>query len=274
LRDLARTYADFSAKLNGRGLGPDDEVSRSPTEWNARYYPLLARILPGLSEAEIDELALKGIIGLPDKSFYDVTPEFLRAVDGIYFNDRQLEADALFIRQRLIDRLLASSGWRRLVGARSGSIEVHLGPCIGAIFFNDYVFGQTKTYLTPKAIEQIGPFLPQLGEVLAKGPSYFAAFVAMDLLEVSPRASLLPLLIAGAKSWLRSYADDMRFWIDHGIGRRFCDWVDRIRLSSSDVLTSDKVERQEIDRILAVLVQLGLPEARQLEADFAGGLMD
>ena len=92
----------------------------------------------------------------------------------------------------------------------------------------------------------------------------------MDLLEVSPRPSVLPLLIAGSKSWLGSYADDTGFWIGHSIGRRFCDWVDRIRLSAPDTLAADKFERQEIDRILAALVQLGLAEARQLETELAG----
>jgi hypothetical protein len=162
-----------------------------------------------------------------------------------------------------------SSGWRRLVGTRSGSIEIHLGPCIGTVFFNDFVWVQTKTYLTQKAIERIGPFLPQLIELLAKGPSYFAALVTMDLLEVSPRPSLLPMLIVGAKSWLGRYADDTGFWMGHSIGQRFCGWVDRIRLSAPDALASDKVERQEIDRIFAALVQLGLPEARQLETALA-----
>lgn len=197
-------------------------------------------------------------------------PQFLRAVDVIYFNDHLLEAEAPLIRQCFIDRLWASSGWRRLVGMRSGSIEVHLGPCVGTIFFNDYIFRQTKTYLTPTAIERIGPFLPQLIELLVKGPGYFTALVAMDLLEVSPRPSLLPLLIAGANSWLASYANDRVLWIDYSIGRRFCDWVDRIRLGAPDALAADKAERQEIDRILAALVQLGLPEARQLETQLAG----
>jgi hypothetical protein len=218
LREFASAYADFSANLNGHGLGPDEELSRRPSEWNANYYPLLARTLIGLSEPEIDELALNRIMGLPDQAFFDVTQQFVRAVDVIYFNDHLLETEAPLIRQRFIDRLKDSSGWHRLVGKRSSSIETHLGPAVGTIFFNDYyVLGQTSTYLPPKAIERIGPFLPQLIDLLTRGPSYFAALVTMDLLEVSSQSSLLPILVAGADAWVSRYGDDTSLWVEYGI---------------------------------------------------------
>jgi hypothetical protein len=269
LREFATAYADFSADLNGQGLGPDEELSRRPSEWNANYYPLLACALVGLSEAEIDDLALKRIIGLPDEAFFDVTPQFLCAVDVIYFNDHSLETDAPRIRRRFINRLKESSGWRRLLGTRSSSIEIHLGPAIGTIFFNDYVWTQTSSYLTPIAVERLGPFLPQLIDLLSSGPCYFAALVAMDLLEVSPQPSLLPVLVAGGKAWVGSYADDTGLWVEHGIGRRVCAWIDRVRQSAPEALSTDKPERQNIDVLLATLVRLGVPEARQLEAALA-----
>ena len=254
LRDFARAYADFSANLNGLGLGPNEELSQNPHEWNANYYPLLAHALIGLSEAEIDELALKPITRLPDEPFFNVMPQFLRAVDVIYFNDRLLEAEAPRVRQRFIHRLKVSSGWRRLVGTRSGSIEIYIGPAIGTIFFNDYVLRQTSTYLTAKAIERMGPFLAQLIDLLTVGPSYFIALVTMDLLEVSPQPSLLPLVLAGGKSWLRSYPDDTGFWVEHGIGRRVCAWVDRVRQSAPDALATGKPERKVIELVSAALI--------------------
>jgi hypothetical protein len=269
LRELVMAYAEFSEKLNGLGLGSDEELSRSPGEWNRNYYPLLARTIVGLTEAEIDELAVARIAALPDQSFFDIMPQFLRAVDVIYFNDHLLEAEAPVIRQRFIDRLVASFGWRRLVGSRSSSIEVHLGPAVGAIFFNEYVLQQTATYMKPKAMERVAPFLPALVDLLGRGPSYFVALVTMDLLEVSPDASLLPVLLAGGKAWVASYGDDTAFWVEHGIGRRLCAWIDQIRVASPGALAPDKSERQAIDAILAVLVRLGVAEARVLEVAFA-----
>ena len=269
LREFVTAYADFSANLNGKGLEPDEELSQSPSEWNANYYPLLARTLIGLSKAEIDELALKRIIELPDEPLFDIIPQFLRAVDIIYFNDHLLETEAPHIRQRLIDRLRDSSRWRGLVGIRSSAIEIHLGPAVGTLFFNDYVLGQTSTYLTPKAVERIDPFLPQLINLLNSGPSYFTALVTMDLLEVSPTPSLLPVLVAGGKVWVSRYGDDTIFWVEHGIGRRVCTWIDRVRRSSPEVLLAGNPGRQGIDVILAALVRLGVPEANQVEASLA-----
>ena len=269
LRVLVTAYADFSAKLNGQGLGPDEELSRRPAEWNGNYYTLLARTLVGLTEAEIDKLAVTRITALPDQSFFDITPQFLRAIDVIYFNDHLLGAEAPVIRQRFIDRLVASSGWQRLVGRRSSSIEVHIGPAVGAIFFNDYVLRQTRTYMTPKAMERVAPFLPAIIDLLARGPSYFVALVAMDLLEVSPNTILLPVLVAGGKAWVASYADDTSFWVEHGIGRRLCAWIDQIREASPEALAADKPERQAVGAILAVLVRLGVAEARVLETALA-----
>ena len=147
---------------------------------------------------------------------------------------------------------------------------MHIGPAIGAIFFNDYVVRQTSAYLTPKAMERVGSFLPDLTNLLARGPSYFVALVTMDLLEVAPGASLLPVLIAGAEAWVASYGDDTAFWVEYGIGGRLCAWINQVRQSAPEALAADKPERQVIDAVLAVLVRLGVAEARVLEASLAG----
>jgi len=269
LREFAKAYADFSARLNGLGFGPDEELSRTPDEWNGNYYVLLARTLVGLTSTEIDELAVVRITSLPDKSFFDITPEFLRAVDELYFHDRLLEVEAPVIRRRFNDRLVASAGWRRLVGSRSSAIEIHLGPAVGAIFFNEYGLRHTVPYLTPKGMERVAPFLPALVDVLTCGPSYFVAFVTMNLLEVSPDASLLPMLVAGGEAWVARYPDDASFWVGNGIGRRLCAWVSRVQETSPEALVADGPERQAIDAILAVLIRLGVAEARVLEAALA-----
>ena len=265
LRELARAYANFSTKLNGLGMCPNETASESPTDWNNNYYALLARTLIGLSDVAIDELAIARITALPDRSFFDITPTFLRAVDVIYFNDHLLEAEAPIIRQRFADRLATSWGWQRIVGERSGSIEVHLGPAVAALFFNQYVFRNRKCYLTAKAMERVGPFLPAIIDLLAKGPSYFAGLLTMDLLELSHDAALLPVLVTGGTAWITSYGDDTGFWVEHGIGRRLCAWVDKVREETPNAL-APKQQRQAIDAILAVLVRLGVAEAQRLES--------
>lgn len=268
LREMAAAYADYSSALNGEGLGPDEEVSRESSEWNADYYPLLARTLVGLSEDERNALAVDRIIRLSDEPFFDVATEFLQAVDVVYFNQQALVVEAPQIRQQLIQRLRTSAGWKRLVGSRSSSVEIHLAPAIATVFFNTYTqfVGQTSCYLTPVSIDRFDPFLSQITNLASDGPSYFTALLTMDLLEVSPRGSLLPLLLGGAKAWLGAYRDDTVFWIDHSIAKRVCAWIGLIHQMEPTALRANSAERHVIDLILAALVRIGAPEARQLEA--------
>jgi hypothetical protein len=66
---------------------------------------------------------------------------------------------------------MASSGWKRLRGSRSASIEIHIGPAIATFFFNDYSsFEPAKCYLLPNAIDRLDPFLPMLERLVGKRP--------------------------------------------------------------------------------------------------------
>lgn len=79
-----------------------------------------------------------------------------QSVDAVYFNDRGLQDPiAINIRSSFANRLMTSSGWQRLRGSRSTSIESHIGPAIAVLFFNDYGFAQPlKCYLFPSCMER------------------------------------------------------------------------------------------------------------------------
>ena len=92
----------------------------------------------------------------------------------------------------------------------------------------------------------------------------------------TPAPKLSTKVVAGGKTWIGSYTDDTSIWIEYGIGRRFCAWIDRLRQRAPEVLAADKPHRRDIDVILAALVQLGVPEAGSLNpcsriADLADG---
>ena len=57
LRDLTRSYAEWTAVANGRDLRPYDRIKGQPSEWNVQYYKLVARCLPGLAAESIEQLA-------------------------------------------------------------------------------------------------------------------------------------------------------------------------------------------------------------------------
>ena len=85
--------------------------------------------------------ALEPLASLPDESFFDALTRFQRSVDVVYFNNHGLDTtSAVRIRARLAERVRASNSWRWMVRRRSSGVEMHLGPAIATLFFNDYEF--------------------------------------------------------------------------------------------------------------------------------------
>lgn len=268
LRQLVGAYGEWTAVVNGAGLSPDEGLTKTPREWNNVYFRLAGLCVSGLALAEIDDVALRKIHSLPDEPFLEAATHFLRSVDEIYFEHCGLDdASAVGIRLMLSDRLLTTSAWRSLSGDCSGRVEHDLGPAVATFFFNDHsIFEQqSRCYLLPKAGERIGPLIPILCKLVEGGPSVFVAIVLLNLLDVVPRQACLPLMIAAGNIWMSACKGDRRFWIDYDIGRRVCVWVDRIRLQQQEAFATGHPLRDDLDRLLASLVRLGIPEANQLE---------
>ena len=109
LREMVRSYVQWTAAADGAGLSRDEEIANEPTEWNHVYYSLLAKCLPGLEAQDIDEIALTPITSLPDEPFFDVASDFLRSVDVVFFNEHNLPIDdAVRIRSVLATQLTAT----------------------------------------------------------------------------------------------------------------------------------------------------------------------
>jgi len=107
--------------------------------------------------------------------------------------------------------------------------------------------------------------LPVLEQLTRSGPSLSVASIAMNLLEVSPRPIHLPFIVAAAKAWVDSYPDDTRFWIEYGIGRRVCLWIENVLGQDAALLDEGEPLRIEVERIVAALVRVGVVEAQRLE---------
>jgi hypothetical protein len=267
LYDFVRKYAEWTATANGVKLPDGADVDRTPGEWNIAYFELLAHCLPCLSLQEIQELALTRICSLPDRSFFDVVAIFVRSVDDVYFNENGLDdRTAIAIRSALVDRMTKSAGWRRLHGRRSASIESHIGPAIAALFFNNHGFVEPAScYLLAKGIDRIDPFLPTLETLTKTGASLFVAILTLNLLEVSRRVEHLPFFLTAVDAWLESFHEDTDFWVDHGVGRRVCEWIDNVHQAKPDAFDSTGSARNKVDRILAALVHVGIADAKRLE---------
>jgi hypothetical protein len=266
-RDIIYTYASWTYVTNGSELERNEDVDHSPREWNDVYFKLLAWCLPGLTLQQADEIALTHLTSLPDESFCDAATTFLRNIDTVYFDEHGLpEAQAVHIRSELARRLMTTRGWVRHSRGRSRNTEIHLGPAITVLFFNDSGFSQpAKCYLLPKGVDGLNPFLPVLIETVGSGQFLFVALVLLNLLEVSPRAANLPLANAAAKAWLTSHPDDNIFWVDSDVGRRICSVMEAILEVDPKAFGTDQPLRKDIDSLLATLVRMGVPDAHRLE---------
>lgn len=267
LRDVADAYMSWTIGANGGGLSDGEEVDDPPSEWNSAFFALTARCTVGLTSPQIADFVATPIAALSNQHLFDFLADFLRSFDGVYFDGGNMDASlAVAIRSLLADRMMESWGWERLKGTKGTSIERHIAPAIATLFFNDYNFAApTKSYLLDKGIKRIGPFLPVLARLVLSGPSPFVALVLLNLLEVAPGAEHLGLLVQGGRAWLTTYPDFRSFWIDHGIGKRWCEIVERIHALDSGAIDADAATRADVENILGELVCLGIPEANRLE---------
>ena len=259
--------ADWTWAANGAGLDSSDDLSHKPREWNDVYFALLARDLAGADDAEVDHRALEPLASLPDESFFDALTSFQRSVDVVHFSNHGLDTtSAVRIRARLAERVRASNSWRWMVRQRSSTVEIHLGPAIATLFFNDYGWTQPATaYLPPEQIERLMPFLPALEQCAVEGATLFVAIVILNLLEVAPRPAHLSFLLAAASNWLAAFPDSTDFWTGRGIGSRVCALIDAARQAEPTLLASGERLRDQVDVLLAELVRVGVADAARLE---------
>ena len=270
LLDVARSYVEWTAAVNGSQLEAWDRIKKAPWEWNAAYYDLVARCLPGLEAESIDHLALDPIRSLPDQSFFGLVAQFLRSVDEVYFSmDGFRESEAVRVRTALAERLSGSPDWKWAARDPSASIEVNLGTAIAALFFNRWNrLSLSACYLQPLDIIRVEPFLPVLERLAVEGPGGFVAHLLLDLVEVSPKPEHLSFIVAAAEGWLAAHPHDTGFWIDIGTAGRLCAVIDSVR-SQEPFTRWDSVLRDRVSSILSGLVGIGVPEAAQLEQNLA-----
>ncbi len=271
LSEFVKAYMPWTALANGANLDDGDETDHPPSQWNDTFFAAVARCIVGLSTPEATELAVRHIVSLPDRNFYDVLVDFLRSIDAVYFEGDNIPTQvAVDIRSTLADHMLITRGWERLSRSRDLSIEMHIGPAIAVLFFNDHMYGQgSKCYLFENGVERVGPFLPVLGKLVSKGPSPFVALVLLNLLEVAPRTEQLDVLVVAGSAWIEAYPDFRQLWIDHGVGRRWCLLMEAIRARTLTSFSNSAPLRPAIDTLVASLIALGVPEATRLEEELS-----
>ena len=268
IRSLVETYAPWTAAANGAGLELHVELNGRTEEWNSTFFRLLGRALPHMESGKAVELVAQAI-AVPDEAFFDLSDDLVRAIDTAHFGDAGLDLDvALSLRTLVADRLVKTSGWRRERDRTELSVETHIGPAIAALFFNDYAAfgGGASCYLLAKGIDRVAPFLPGLTRLIEDGSVPFTALLTMNLLEVSPQPEHASFLLSSASTWLRRQPTNAPLWVDSGLGARLANWLDSLFKTDTALRSPSHHLRNQIEDVLARLVQAGVAEAHGVEA--------
>lgn len=266
LSEMVEAYMPWTMTANGAEMADGGEASDPPREWNQVFFDFLARTLPhdDLQKA----LTLIGsIFKLGDQNFFDLTGIFTLALDENYFGPARRPSTivAVGIREALADHLITTWGWRRAQGQKDSFNERYLSMAVDGMFFqNRSITAPSNCYLKALHIDYLGDFLPVLQKLVAAGPSYKVAETLLRLLAVSPRTEHLPLLTLACRRWLEVFPGFPVFWVDFGMGDRWCKVVQAAITSDSSPL--DPTLAADLTHLVAELVALGVAEAPRLES--------
>lgn len=270
LSEMVEAYMPWTMTANGAEMTDGGEASDAPGEWNQVFFDFLARTLPH-DDLQKTLALISSMFKLGDQNFFDLTSIFTRALDENYFGDarRPSTAVAVAIREALADHLITTWGWRRAQGKKDSFNERYLSMAVAGMFFNNRsIMAPSNCYLKALHIDRLGDFLPVLQKLVAAGPSYKVAEVLLNLLAVSPRTEHLPLLALACRRWLEAFAGFPIFWVDFGMGDRWCKVV-RAAVDS-DNSPFDPTLSADLTHLVAELVALGVAEAPRLETALAG----
>lgn len=266
LEALVRHCWQWTADANGVGCGFDEEPSEIAFEWNDAYFG--AALIAGVSanDAGSEEYVLQLLDQLPEERFLDAAEAVLHKLDQLWLNGgRVTDSSAISIREALVKRLVDTKAWRRLMSERSSGIEIHLAGAVAATFMGQHEMGRgPRCYLLPHGSVRADLLLPMLTLLTEQvAGSTFVAIAFLELLEVEPHANRLTFMFRAVVAWWRIRHANAEFWIDHGIGRRVCDWID-VAMLRTPVLPA-VLDSAELTTTVDILVQCGMPLAKSVE---------
>ncbi len=256
----------WTAGANGVGCGPDEEPGELAIEWNNAYFAAALAAAVSIGDTGIEEYVLAPLAQLPEKRFLDAAEAVLHALDQLWLNGGEVsDSTVVSIREAMARRLITTRSWRYLATNRSVGTEIHLAGAIAAMFMGQHEMGRgPRCYVLPPGVVRADLLLPMLTELAEQAAgSTFVAIAFLGLLEVEPNANRLMYMARAVAAWWRVQDANAEFWIDNGIGRRLCDWIDKAVLGIP--VSPTVLDSVELTTIVDILVQCGTPLARALE---------
>jgi hypothetical protein len=266
LRMLLSAYAEWTREANGVGEEKEEQYDGQPDGWNEVYFDLAAKCASDLSEKALRQSLQDLFEGLPDESFCDCLPLYLKNADQAFFEKNSLSVEQLLqIRTFLIKQLYGTRAFSCNKDREEMSVWMHLANVFATICFNDHNGPfPSKCYLPLSFIPRADPFLPLLEEFVGECRSPFLAAMYLNFIEVAPRAEQLPFIVGCTEKWLERFPDSNQFWIEWDFGRRLSAVMVSIFHASPEAFEAHEI-RSRIDKILTQLVGLGVGQAHEME---------
>jgi hypothetical protein len=90
--------------------------------------------------------------------------------------------------------------------------------------------------------------------------------MVLSIGSVSPDYPFLEFGVGALHACLKRFPDDTKFWVDYGVGKKFCGWIEGIiSANGSKVLDDDMGVRAPVEEIVSNLIRLGVVQAANLE---------
>ena len=266
LRALLSVYAEWTRQANGFGEEKEDQYDGQPDEWNETYFDLAAKCASGLNDEALRQSLQDLFGGLPDESFCDCLPLYLKNADQAFFEKNSLSVEQLLqIRTFLITQLYGTRAFGCNKDREEMSVWMHLANALATICFNDHnSLFPSKCYLPASFIPRTDPFLSLLEEFVGECRSPFLAAMYLNFMEVAPHAEQLRFVVGCTEKWLERFPKSNQFWIEWDFGTRLSSILITIYRASPAAFEADGM-RSRIDKILAQLVGLGVGQAHEME---------
>jgi hypothetical protein len=239
-------------------------------EWNDAYFKAALACAVSIGDAGIKEHVLDPLAQLPEERFFDAAEAVLHALDQLWLNNNAvMDSTAVSIREGLAQRLVTTSSWRRLASERSVGTGIHIAGAIAAMFVGEHDIGRgPRCYVLRPGVTRVDSLLPLLTKLAEQAAgSTFVAMAFLGLLEVEPHVNRLTFITRAASAWWQAQGANSEFWIDYGVGRRLCDWIDKAVLGAT--VSTTVLDSAELTAVVDVLMRCGTPLASALEERIA-----
>lgn len=267
---LVRHCWPWTAGANCVGCEPDEESGELAFEWNNAYFAAALTAAVSIGGVRIEEYLLDPLAQLPEERFLDAAEAVLHELDQLWLNGGVVsDSTAVSIREALVQLLVKTWSWRHLTSQLSTGIGIHVAGTVAAMFMGQHHMGRgPRCYVLPPGVGRADLLLPMLTQLAEQAAgATFVAIAFLGLLEVEPQANRLMFMARAVAAWWRVQGANAEFWIDHGIGRRVCDFVDKAVLGTP--VSPTVLDSAELTGIVDILVQCGTPLARTLEERLA-----